>query len=95
MLSISEFTQTAQKRVASLRARRLILGQFLGCKIGFVGQIAEEVLSGIRTVLAFNAQEAETRRYESPLFDGYKSGVRKARDFSFCDFGPKAAFRCF
>ena len=61
--------------------------------MGFVGQVGEDILSGIRTVLAFNAQEVETRRYEAPLFEGYRSGVHKARDFSFLRCWAKSGFQ--
>jgi ABC-type multidrug transport system fused ATPase/permease subunit len=45
---------------------------------GDAGGVAEEVINGIRTVLAFNAQEFETERYSSHLRRGYKSGIMKA-----------------
>ncbi|KAI6184939.1 Multidrug resistance protein pgp-3 [Aphelenchoides bicaudatus] len=40
--------------------------------------VAEEVLSGIRTVASFNAQEFELNRYGENVQSGYKSGARKA-----------------
>ncbi|KAI6183752.1 Multidrug resistance protein pgp-3 [Aphelenchoides bicaudatus] len=45
---------------------------------GDAGGVAEEVLNGIRTVLAFNAQEMETERYSKHLLRGCKSGIIKA-----------------
>lgn len=44
--------------------------------------IAEEILSGVRTVLAFNAQKFECQRYAEPIRDGYIAGVRKVDDKS-------------
>lgn len=40
--------------------------------------VAEGVISGIRTVLAFNAQPFELKRYEKPLDEGRRSGIYKA-----------------
>jgi ABC-type bacteriocin/lantibiotic exporter with double-glycine peptidase domain len=45
---------------------------------GNAGAVAEEVINGIRTVSAFNAQEFETQRYTKQLDKGCKSGIRKA-----------------
>ena len=42
------------------------------------GGIAEEVLLGIRTVMAFNAQDFEIRRYKNQLKQGKAIGIRKA-----------------
>jgi ABC-type bacteriocin/lantibiotic exporter with double-glycine peptidase domain len=42
------------------------------------GAIADEVLAGIRTVAAFNAQPFEVGRYEAQLAEGTRMGVRKA-----------------
>uniref|UniRef100_A0A915CZ45 ABC-type xenobiotic transporter n=1 Tax=Ditylenchus dipsaci TaxID=166011 RepID=A0A915CZ45_9BILA len=42
------------------------------------GGVAEEVISGIRTVAAFTAQPFEAKRYESFLKAGKKMGVYKA-----------------
>ncbi|CAJ0936179.1 unnamed protein product, partial [Mesorhabditis belari] len=48
-------------------------------KYSVAGQIAEEVLTSIRTVFAFNGQEGECRRYDNALeagkLDGYKKSV--------------------
>ncbi|CAJ0584939.1 unnamed protein product, partial [Mesorhabditis spiculigera] len=48
-------------------------------KYAVAGQIAEEVLTSIRTVFAFNGQERECRRYDQALeagkIDGYKKSV--------------------
>ena len=41
--------------------------------------VAEEVIAGIRTVLAFNGQQFEERRYTKHLAEGLKFGVRKAK----------------
>ncbi|VDL74808.1 unnamed protein product [Nippostrongylus brasiliensis] len=42
------------------------------------GATAEEVIHGIRTVVAFNGQEKEIKRYSNHLEMGMKYGVRKA-----------------
>ncbi|CAJ0607312.1 unnamed protein product [Cylicocyclus nassatus] len=47
------------------------------------GGTAEEVIHGIRTVMAFNGQEKEIKRYGNHLDKGMKYGVRKALLTSF------------
>ena len=42
------------------------------------GAIAEEVLAGVRTVTAFNAQTEEVERYALPLKDAQAAGTRKS-----------------
>uniref|UniRef100_A0A7E4ZR48 ABC-type xenobiotic transporter n=1 Tax=Panagrellus redivivus TaxID=6233 RepID=A0A7E4ZR48_PANRE len=42
------------------------------------GAVAEEVISGIRTVMSFNAQDFEAKRYEKHLNQGKKVGIQKA-----------------
>uniref|UniRef100_A0A8C5Q1S8 ABC-type xenobiotic transporter n=1 Tax=Leptobrachium leishanense TaxID=445787 RepID=A0A8C5Q1S8_9ANUR len=42
------------------------------------GSVAEEVLSSIRTVVAFGGQEKEIKRYTSNLEDAKKYGIKKA-----------------
>ncbi|KAJ1966962.1 hypothetical protein IWQ62_002142, partial [Dispira parvispora] len=42
------------------------------------GAVAEEVISGIRTVMAFGAQDHEVDRYESKVNIALKAGLRKA-----------------
>ncbi|ULT92827.1 hypothetical protein L3Y34_010131 [Caenorhabditis briggsae] len=42
------------------------------------GGIAEEVLTSIRTVIAFNGQEYECKRYEEALSHGRKTGIKKS-----------------
>ncbi|CAL2047788.1 unnamed protein product [Caenorhabditis brenneri] len=42
------------------------------------GGIAEEVLTSIRTVIAFNGQEYECKRYEEALAHGKKTGIKKS-----------------
>uniref|UniRef100_A0A7E4V7L2 ABC-type xenobiotic transporter n=2 Tax=Panagrellus redivivus TaxID=6233 RepID=A0A7E4V7L2_PANRE len=42
------------------------------------GAVAEEVISGIRTVMSFNAQDFEATRYEKHLNQGKKVGIQKA-----------------
>eukprot|EP00177_Eucheuma_denticulatum_P008442 GFKZ01015348.1.p1 GENE.GFKZ01015348.1~~GFKZ01015348.1.p1 ORF type:complete len:1387 (+),score=214.48 GFKZ01015348.1:517-4161(+) len=44
---------------------------------GSAGAVANEALSLIRTVTAFNAQESEAQRYEKELDKAYKAGVKK------------------
>ncbi|KAI6234765.1 Multidrug resistance protein pgp-3 [Aphelenchoides fujianensis] len=50
---------------------------------GLAAATAEEVLSGIRTVAAFNAQPLELRRYSLHLNEAYRYGIRKASLSSF------------
>lgn len=45
---------------------------------GKAGAVAEEVISSIRTVLCYNGQARETRRYEQCLDVAKKSGIRKS-----------------
>ena len=45
---------------------------------GSAGAIANEVISLIRTVTAYNGQENEAKRYEEQLDKAYKAGVRKS-----------------
>ncbi|KAK0405945.1 hypothetical protein QR680_018274 [Steinernema hermaphroditum] len=45
---------------------------------GVAGAIAEEVLANIRTVIAFNGQKREIKRYEGQLKIARAMGVRKA-----------------
>ncbi|KAJ0000403.1 hypothetical protein NQD34_012245 [Periophthalmus magnuspinnatus] len=42
------------------------------------GAVAEEVLSAIRTVFAFNGQEKEIKRYKVNLVDAKNMGIKKA-----------------
>ncbi|KAM4026720.1 ATP-dependent translocase ABCB1 isoform 1-T1 [Anomaloglossus baeobatrachus] len=42
------------------------------------GAVAEEVLSAIRTVIAFGGQDKEIKRYEKNLEEAKKIGIRKA-----------------
>ncbi|CAI2352724.1 unnamed protein product [Caenorhabditis sp. 36 PRJEB53466] len=42
------------------------------------GGIAEEVLTSIRTVIAFNGQEYECKRYEDALEHGKQTGIKKS-----------------
>ncbi|KAI1704532.1 ABC transporter transmembrane region domain-containing protein [Ditylenchus destructor] len=49
------------------------------------GGVAEEVISGIRTVASFNAQEFEAKRYETLLKVGRKMGYKKALITGLCD----------
>uniref|UniRef100_A0A7E4UP36 ABC-type xenobiotic transporter n=1 Tax=Panagrellus redivivus TaxID=6233 RepID=A0A7E4UP36_PANRE len=42
------------------------------------GAVAEEVISGIRTVMSFNAQDFEVERYKRCLNKGKTVGIRKA-----------------
>uniref|UniRef100_A0A1I7S460 ABC transmembrane type-1 domain-containing protein n=1 Tax=Bursaphelenchus xylophilus TaxID=6326 RepID=A0A1I7S460_BURXY len=44
---------------------------------GKAGQIAEEAISGVRTVAAFNGQEQEVERYSEELEKGVRAGLRK------------------
>ncbi|KAL3102064.1 hypothetical protein niasHS_003473 [Heterodera schachtii] len=47
------------------------------------GAVAQEVLEGIRTVAAFNAQPFELARYKRHLDDGRRVGIRKAFTVAF------------
>jgi ABC-type transport system involved in Fe-S cluster assembly fused permease/ATPase subunit len=40
--------------------------------------VAQQVISAIRTVNAFNGQERECERYEKKLEEAEKSGIKKA-----------------
>ncbi|KAK9760997.1 hypothetical protein K7432_014454 [Basidiobolus ranarum] len=42
------------------------------------GGLAEQAISSIRTVVAFNGQSREVKRFEEVLANAYKSGVKKA-----------------
>jgi len=42
------------------------------------GGIAEEVLSGIRTVTAFSGQSEELNRYKKPLKTAEQAGIKKS-----------------
>ena len=48
------------------------------------GALAEEVLTAIRTVMAFNAQFFELHRYEECLINARKVGFHKAFIVSAC-----------
>lgn len=41
------------------------------------GEIAEEAIAGVKTVVAFNGQQIEVGRYQAALDKGMKSGLRK------------------
>ncbi|KAJ1971898.1 hypothetical protein H4R35_004990, partial [Dimargaris xerosporica] len=45
---------------------------------GKAGGVAEEVISGIRTVMAFGGQESEIRRYDQKITEAMHKGIRKA-----------------
>ncbi|KAK6746818.1 hypothetical protein RB195_000213 [Necator americanus] len=47
-------------------------------KYAVAGGIAEEVLSSMRTVIAFNGQPYECERYDKALEDGKSTGIRKS-----------------
>ncbi|GMT24903.1 hypothetical protein PFISCL1PPCAC_16200, partial [Pristionchus fissidentatus] len=47
-------------------------------KYAIAGGIAEEVLSSVRTVHAFNAQHHEVARYEKALEEGKADGIKKS-----------------
>lgn len=47
-------------------------------KYAKAGAIAEEALSSIRTVVAFNGQEHECQRYEKALEAGKIDGIKKS-----------------
>ena len=51
---------------------------------GVAGAIATEVLSGIRTVMSFNAQWFEIERYKNCLKEARKLGIRKAMITGLC-----------
>ena len=42
------------------------------------GSVAEQVISGIRTVVAFGGENREIQRYVSRLNDAYRVGRKKA-----------------
>lgn len=45
---------------------------------GEAGAVANEVLSSIRTVIAYSGQEEESKRYDEKLDVAYRAGVKKA-----------------
>ncbi|XP_067658455.1 ATP-dependent translocase ABCB1-like isoform X1 [Haliotis asinina] len=47
-------------------------------KYAEAGSVAEEVLSCVRTVISFNGQKQEIKRYSRALVDSKKLGIRKA-----------------
>ena len=47
-------------------------------KYGVAGAIAEEVLGSIRTVISFNGQRQESKRYETALANGKRDGIAKS-----------------
>ncbi|KAK5970204.1 Multidrug resistance protein pgp-1 [Trichostrongylus colubriformis] len=47
-------------------------------KYAVAGGIAEEVLTSIRTVIAFNGQPYECERYDKALEDGKSTGIKKS-----------------
>ncbi|CAJ0951215.1 unnamed protein product, partial [Mesorhabditis belari] len=47
-------------------------------KYSVAGQIAEEVLTSIRTVFAFNGQEGECKKYDNALEAGKRDGYKKS-----------------
>uniref|UniRef100_A0AC34Q215 Uncharacterized protein n=1 Tax=Panagrolaimus sp. JU765 TaxID=591449 RepID=A0AC34Q215_9BILA len=51
---------------------------------GIAGAIATEVLSGIRTVLSFNAQNFEIERYKNCLKKARRLGIKKATVTGIC-----------
>jgi ABC transporter fused permease/ATP-binding protein len=57
------------------------------------GEVAEETISGIRTVRSFAAEEVESRRYEAKVEQSFQLGQRVARASSgFLALGSFAAF---
>ncbi|PIC16677.1 hypothetical protein B9Z55_023203 [Caenorhabditis nigoni] len=52
------------------------------------GGMANEVIAGIRTVMAFNAQPFEINRYSQQLEEARKMGVRKAMILAICTSFP-------
>lgn len=44
---------------------------------GQAGSVAEEVLSAIRTVVAFNGEEKEVERYAEKLVPAERTGIRR------------------
>ncbi|KAI1723768.1 ABC transporter transmembrane region domain-containing protein [Ditylenchus destructor] len=75
--------------MASLSPLMIITGAFMARLLGAsvraeslnyaaAGAIAEQALSSIRTVVAFNGQEHECSRYDKALNDGKRNGIRRA-----------------
>ncbi|CAD6194446.1 unnamed protein product [Caenorhabditis auriculariae] len=52
------------------------------------GAMANEVIAGIRTVIAFNAQLFEIQRYSQQLTQAQKLGIRKANVLAACSAVP-------
>jgi ATP-binding cassette subfamily B (MDR/TAP) protein 1 len=42
------------------------------------GSIAEQIITGIRTVVAFGGEQSAVKRYVAELDDAYHSGKKKA-----------------
>uniref|UniRef100_A0A0K0EP01 ABC-type xenobiotic transporter n=1 Tax=Strongyloides stercoralis TaxID=6248 RepID=A0A0K0EP01_STRER len=58
---------------------------------GEAGSVAEEVINGVKTVIAFNGQKNEINRYSNYLFDAAKSGTIKGGIIA-CNMGLMMLF---
>ncbi|EGT30541.1 CBN-PGP-3 protein [Caenorhabditis brenneri] len=58
------------------------------------GGMANEVIAGIRTVMAFNAQPFEINRYAHQLDEARKMGIRKAMILAICTAFPLMLMFC-
>ncbi|CAI5451390.1 unnamed protein product [Caenorhabditis angaria] len=75
MMSLSPFMMICGGFIAKLLATSATREAKL---YSIAGGIAEEVLTSIRTVIAFNGQEYECKRYEDALEKGKQTGVKKS-----------------
>ncbi|KAJ1366072.1 Ubiquitin carboxyl-terminal hydrolase isozyme L1 [Parelaphostrongylus tenuis] len=75
MLSLAPLMITCGAFIAKLMASAAIRE---AKKYAVAGGIAEEVLTSIRTVIAFNGQPYECERYDKALADGRSAGIRKS-----------------
>uniref|UniRef100_A0A0N5C259 ABC-type xenobiotic transporter n=1 Tax=Strongyloides papillosus TaxID=174720 RepID=A0A0N5C259_STREA len=74
MMSLSPFMVICGFFLAKLMATA---AQREAEKYAIAGTIAEESLSSIRTVTAFNGQQREYKRYETALLNAMKDGIKK------------------
>lgn len=84
--AISDDASKGQGIFISVMFKRLFRNLHVNCIIhsyfidsyAAAGAVAEQVLSGIRTVISFGGEKHELARYKNKLDDAYKTGVKKA-----------------
>ncbi|CAB3398371.1 unnamed protein product [Caenorhabditis bovis] len=75
MMSLSPFMMLCGAFVAKLLATASTIEAI---KYAIAGGMAEEVLTSVRTVIAFNGQEHECRKYEAALKEGKITGIKRS-----------------